>query len=143
MRDDKIFNNRFNTGEMDFDFFGAITKINIEGDGSDDVYASYNEMEFQKVLYDIFKVAPFFTEYSKNKKVPRNEVAKIYYYFEERLPDNKELSKIDIFVNIAEFMSIEYHILYDELGAPSKESLLKELDMKYNIFERKKIHRLF
>jgi hypothetical protein len=68
MRDDKIFNNRFNTGEMDFDFFGSITKMNIEGDGSDDVYENYNELEFQKVLYEIFKTAPFFDDYSKTKR---------------------------------------------------------------------------
>lgn len=143
MKDDKIFNNRFNTGEIDFDFFGAITKINIEGDGSDDVYDQYNGQELQKTIYAIFRESPYWEEYSKNKKVPRSETAKIYYYFEEKIPPSKELTKIDLFINIAEFMSMEYHVLYTELGAPSKEAILKELDNKYDIFAKKKIKRLF
>jgi hypothetical protein len=143
MKDDKIFNNRFNAGEIDFDLFGPITKINIEGNGDDDVFDGYHNLELQKILYDIFIEAPFYEEYAKNKKVPRNEVSKVYYYFEEKMPHSNEISKMDIFIHVAEFMSIEYNVLYAELGAPSKEMLLKELDMKYDIFKKRKIRRLF
>jgi hypothetical protein len=143
MADDKIFNNRFNTGEIDFEVFGEITKINLHGDGNNDVFDDYHSLEFQKKLYDIYIKAHFYEEYAKGKKVPKNEVAKIYYYFEENFPNTKDVSKIDMFVHVAEFMSIEYHTLYQELGAPSKEMLLKELDHKYDVFKKNKIRRLF
>ena len=71
------------------------------------------------------------------------ETAEIYYYFEEHIPHTKDLSKIDLFIHIADFMSMEYHVLYNELGAPSKELLLKELDHKYSIFKKRNIKRLF
>ena len=143
MTDDKIFNNRFNSGEIDFEVFGEITKINLHGDGDADVFDDYHSLEFQKKLYDIYIRAPFYEEYSKGKKVPKNDVANIYYYFEEHYPNTRDVSKIDMFVQVAEFMSIEYHILYQELGAPSKEVLLKELDRKYDVFKKNKIRRLF
>lgn len=143
MKEDKIFNNRFNTGEMDFDLFGAITKIDVGSANDDDNIDEYTGHEFQKTLYEIFLVSPFYEEYSKHKKVPKNEAAKIYYYFEERIPHTKDLSKLDLFIHIAEFMTIEYGVLYNELGAPSKELLLKELDVKYNIFKKRNIRRLF
>lgn len=142
MKEDKIFNNRFNTGEMDFDLFGAIVKINASTNDDDNV-EYYSSQEFQKTLYNIFQNSPYFLEYSKFKKVPKNETAEIYYYFEEHIPYTKDLSKIDLFIHIADFMSMEYHILYNELGAPSKELLLKELDHKYSIFKKRNIKRLF
>ena len=53
------------------------------------------------------------------------------------------MSAIEKFVNIAEFMSMSYDVLYEELAPTYKEKLLKELDLKYGIFKKKRIHRLF
>lgn len=143
MAEDKIFNNRFNSGAMDFEVFGEITKINLHGNGDNDVFDEYHSLEFQKKLYDIYIESPFYEEYLSGKKVPKNEVAKVYYYFEYTFPEDEEASKIDMFIHVAEFMSIEYHTLYQELSAPSKELLLKELDHKYDVFKKNKIRRLF
>ena len=40
-------------------------------------------------------------------------------------------------------MGMTYDVLYDELAPTYKEQILKELDLKYGIFKKKKIHRLF
>ena len=141
MKEDKIFNNRYNTGDLDFEQFGKIEVDDIHK--PKDTFEEYVAYKIQQDLYNIFRSADFYEEYSKSKKVPRSEIAKIYYYFDERLVTTEAISAIEKFVNIAEFMSMSYDVLYDELAPTYKEKILKELDSKYGIFKKKKIHRLF
>jgi hypothetical protein len=141
MKEDKIFNNRFNSGDLEYEVFGA---IKLHGDSStSDVYEEYIENRIQQDIYSIFQDSIYFVEYSKNRKVSKNTVAEIYYYFEERLPGSADISAIDKFTNIAEFMGIPYDVLYNELAPTYKEKLLRELDNKYHVFARNKIKRLF
>jgi hypothetical protein len=141
MKEDKIFNNRYNSGEIDFEIFGKITII--DSSSRDDVFDEYYERKIQQDIYEIFIGSKYYEEYTKNKKVPKSEVAEIYYYFDERLPETEEVNAIEKFINIAEFMSISYEVLYQELGPVYKEKLLRELDKKYKVFSKKKIKRLF
>ena len=141
MKEDKIFNNKFNTGEVEYEVFGKITVKNEFSSG--DLYEDYNESKLQEDIYKIFIESKYYGDYTKNKKVPKSEVAEIYYYFDERLPDTAELTAVDKFINIAEFMSISYEVLYQELAPVYKEKLLRELDNKYSIFSKRKIKRLF
>ena len=53
------------------------------------------------------------------------------------------MAAVEKFVAVAEFMSISYDLLYEELAPTYKEALLKELDGKYDIFRKKNIKRLF
>lgn len=142
MKEDKIFNNKFNSGEVEYEVFG---KININSDfaTSDDMFEDYNEKQIQKDIYTIFKESKYYEEYSKNKKVPKSEIANLYYYFDERIPETNEVTIIEKFINVAEFMSISYDDLYRELGPSYKEKIIKELDNKYGIFKKRKIKRLF
>jgi len=141
MKEDKIFNNKFNTGDVEYEVFG---KISVKGDFvSRDAHDEYVEEKLQEDLYDIFINSNYYEEFSKNKKVSKSEAANIYYYFDERLPDNEDISTIDKFINIAEFMNIPYEVLYNDLAPVYKEKLLKELDSKYQIFSKRKINRLF
>lgn len=141
MKEDKIFNNRYNTGDLEFEQFGKIEVNDIHR--PKDAFDEYIAQKIQNELYQIFTSAHFYEEYSKSKKVPRSEVAEIYYYFDQRLGDSEAISAIEKFINIAEFMSMTYDVLYDELAPTYKEQILKELDLKYGIFKKKKIHRLF
>lgn len=141
MKEDKIFNNRYNTGDLEFEQFGKIEVNDIHR--PKDFFEEYIENQLQKDLYQIFLDADFYEEYNKSKKVPRSEVSKIYYYFDERLKETEAITAIERFVNIAEFMSISYDVLYEEFAPVYKEKLLKELDFKYGIFKKRKIHRLF
>ncbi|MFM2010006.1 MAG: hypothetical protein RLZZ479_397 [Bacteroidota bacterium] len=141
MKEDKIFNNRYNTGDLEFEQFGKIEVNDIHR--PKDFFEEYIENQLQKDLYQIFISSEFYDEYNKSKKVPRSEVAQIYYYFDERLKETEAITAIERFINIAEFMSISYDVLYDELSPAYKEKLLKELDLKYGIFKKRKIYRLF
>ena len=141
MKEDKIFNNRYNTGDLDFEQFGKIEVDDIHR--PKDSFEEYIAQQIQSDLYQIFVGSYFYEEYVKSKKVPRSEIASIYYYFDERLSSSEAMTAIEKFVNIAEFMSMSYDTLYEELAPTYKEKLLKELDLKYGIFKRKRIHRLF
>ena len=83
MKEDKIFNNRYNTGDLEFEQFGKIEVNDIHR--PKDAFDEYIAQKTQNELYEIFVGAHFYEEYSKSKKVPRSEVAAIYYYFDERL----------------------------------------------------------
>jgi hypothetical protein len=140
-KEDKIFNNRYNTGDVNYEVFG---KIQVhEKFLPKDVFEEYMSSSLQEELYIIFVKADFYEEYSKNKKVVRGDVSKIYYYFDENLLNTSDIPAIEKFIAIAEFMSIPYEVLYEELAPVYKESLLRELDEKYKIFKKKGIKRLF
>lgn len=141
MKEDKIFNNRFNSGDLEFEIFGAI-KLH-GGDTATDIYEDYIESRMQQDVYKIFIESPYYEEYSKNRKVSKNSVGEIYYYFDKRIPDSADTSAIDRFTNIADFMGIPYEVLYNELAPTYKENILRELDHKYQVFKRNKIKRLF
>ena len=141
MKEDKIFNNRFNTGDLEYEVFGAI-KLAIDGEGND-IYEEYIENRIQEDIYQIFLQSPYHEEYLKNRKVSKNAVAEIYYYFDDRLPGREDISAINRFTNIAEFMGIPYEVLYQELAPTYKEKILRELDSKYHVFKKKRIKRLF
>lgn len=141
MKDDKIFNNRYNTGDLEYEVFGEI-KLH-ENSTPGDAYEEYIEQKIQEDIYNIFRSSPYYSEDKKPTKVSRSAVADIYYYFEERLPDSEDISATDKFTHIADFMGIQYEVLYDEISNVHKEKILRELDKKYAIFSKKKIKRLF
>jgi len=142
MKEDKIFNNKFNSGEVEYEAFG---KMNIVSDltSTDDVFEEYNERQLQEDIYKIFVESKYYEEYLKNKKVPKSEIANLYYYFDERIPETSEVTIVEKFINVAEFMNISYDDLYRELGPVYKEKILREMDNKYGIFKKRKIKRLF
>jgi hypothetical protein len=141
MKEDKIFNNRYNAGDIEYEPF---KKIQIHDKfASRDIIEEYSDIQLQENLYAIFIASEYFEEYSKNKKFFKSEIANIYYYFDERLMNSTAIPAVEKFVVIAEFMNIPYEVLYEELGPVYKEALLKELDGKYNIFRKKNIKRLF
>jgi hypothetical protein len=141
MKEDKIFNNRYNTGDIEYETFGAI-KVHDKYVPRD-TFEEYTDNRLQEDLYEIFQASDFYEDYSKNKKVVRSDVARIYYYFDDNLKNSKGMAAVEKFVAVAEFMSISYDLLYEELAPTYKEALLKELDGKYDIFRKKNIKRLF
>jgi len=141
MKEDKIFNNKFNSGEVEYEAFG---KLNIKSEfTSGDLYDEYNESKIQQDIYKIFTESKYYEEYSKSKKVPKSEIADMFYYFDERIPETGEVTIVEKFINVAEFMSMSYDDLYKSLGPSYQEKILRELDNKYGIFKKRKIKRLF
>lgn len=143
MKEDKIFNNRYNSGDLEYEVFGDI-KV-LEQDESTDGYEYYLQSKVQEELYQIFVDSPYFStaEPGKGSKILRSEISSMYYYFEDRLTEQNEVTPVEKFTRIAEFMSMPYDVLYQELSPAHKERLLRELDKKYHVFSKNKIKRLF
>ena len=140
MKEDKIFNNRYNTGEVEYVPF---PKMRIDTPDSFDVLSEYTVMEVQELLLEIFKAAPFYQSYVANRKIPKGDSCKIFYHFETELDKTRDMRLMEKFIAIADFMEMSYEVLYREIGIKHKEILLKEMDDEYGIFKKKKIHRLF
>jgi len=140
MKEDKIFNNRFNTGEIEYEPF---PKMRIDTPDNFDVMSEYTTLELQQHLLEIFKGAPFFQNFANTRKIPKGDSAKIFYYFETELDTTRDLRLMEKFISVADFMEMSYEVLYKELSIKHKETLLKEMDEEYGIFKKKNIHRLF
>jgi hypothetical protein len=140
MKEDKIFNNRYNTGDIDYVPF---PKMRIDTPDNFDVVEEYNSHEMQVHLLEIFKGAPFFDQYTANRKISKGESCKVFYYFEEELTKTKDLRLMEKFILVADFMEMSYEVLYKEISVKHKEILLKDMDEEYGIFKKKNIHRLF
>ena len=52
-------------------------------------------------------------------------------------------TNVEKFLEIADFMNINYEVLYKELSMMYKQNLLAELDNQYHLFEKRKVHKLF
>jgi len=140
MKEDKIFNNRYNTGDIDYEPF---PKMRIDTPDNFDVIEEYSSQAMQVYLLEIFKAAPFFDQYTANRKIPKGESCKIFYYFETELSKTKDLQLMEKFILVADFMEMSYDVLYKEISIKHKEILLKDMDNKFGIFKKKNIHQLF
>jgi hypothetical protein len=140
MKDDKIFNNSFNRGDIEYELFG---QIKIQSETGPDLYDEYIDSKVQEELYEIYQKSPYSKDFEKGRKSGKTVLSEIYYYFEQRLIGREEMSATEKFIIIAEFMNVPYEAMYSELGTTTKEKLLQELDKKYKIFSKKKIKRLF
>jgi len=140
MKEDKIFGNKFNTGEVEYE---AFPKIRIDTPENLDILEDYNAMEMQKELLRIFEGAPFYANYTTNRKIPKGESCEIFYHFEKELKLTKDLRTMEIFLLVADFMEMKYETLYKEISVKHKESILKDMDEEFGIFKKKNIHRLF
>jgi hypothetical protein len=145
---DKIFNNKYKTGEIDFKEFGEIkldpSLLYKFGHKSGDKDTIKLQEKFETELYEIFEDAPFFDRFQNPKeKIKKNETIEIFYYFLDRLHKPEQYSPLEKFTNIAEFLSMDYKILYKGLGLPYQSDILKEIDKKYSSIKRDKVKQLF
>ena len=166
VREDKIFNNRYNTGEglPEAEEYRMTGGISVSGDYSDaylrDIY-EYEEMLETKVILDtifgFIQLDPLISEILKNSarestpgriKLTKDEVNFIFNRINSSLdlPVNDVVfySPIYILEVISALSSIEYKKLFDMLETDIQELLLIELNKKYNFLDgkihKKKIH---
>ena len=110
----------------------------------DDCYSAEDYVEKKDLLkkvFDAFKASQWGT-LSLNKKFSKELMPFIFNDLYKNL-DGMGHSTIDIFICIAEFMDASYERIYEIAGLRAKEKLIKELEDKYRVLSRKKIHRLF
>jgi len=148
MREDKIMNNSFNNGEMNYvDFTMAIKIDNRVADLYEDQFGDLIEYRTAQSLndkiYEIFIVSPYYKKYQNPKRVDKTDMIKMYYYFKELIMNTKNFSIMEMFIGFAEFFQINYDQLYNEIRILDKEALLKELNEKFALQDRIKTKRLF
>lgn len=146
-KNDKIFNSYNFAGDHEFDSFRNEIKVDTGYKQQFDEEVKYDHYEVQKLrnnLLEIWEASEFKDSYDETrKKVPKNQVQYIYYYFRERIKEKDALPEMKLFIEIAEFMKINYKVLYNELTPVDKEKIIKDLDVKFNVIEKKHIKRLF
>ena len=145
-KEDKIFGNDYNTGNLDFEFFGTI-KVQDDFDTSssefqDNSFTGWEKQQLREELYAIFEEAYFRDKYAKIKKVPKNEMVKIYYHFADNLTRGK-YTTVQVFTEIAEFMKMNYKDMFHQLLPVDKQNIVQELQEEFNVLNKKKQKRLF
>jgi len=144
--EDKIFNNAYNRGDIKFDFFNKLKiKDGFDPNSEEFIDASFSEWEnteLREKIYEIFINSKLKDIYIKNKKVLKNEMFDIFYFFYNRISKEK-YTFMQIFIEIVEFMKMNYKDMFYLLMPKDKQQLIKEIDDKYKILKKKKIKRLF
>ena len=149
MKEDKIINNSYNSGNINYEDFSGTIKIDdkISSLYDDQLGEHIAELHVLKMLdeeiYDIFLESPFYEKYKNPKRIDKGDMIKMYYYFKEKLTKQRKFSPSEIFIAFAEFFQINYDQLYTEVGVLDKESLLKELNEKYQLHSKFKNKKLF
>jgi hypothetical protein len=165
-KEDKIFNNRYNTGEglKNSEEYEFSKKISVSSDYSDsylkDVYEYEENLETQFILDGIFDFIKKDDSLNKmvfhsmnNSLVFKNKFAKdeiniifnkIHTSLDETNGTTTFYSPIYVLEAISSFSGFDYRKIFDALDTDAQELLLVELDKKYNFLDgkmhKKRIH---
>ena len=149
MQEDKIINNSYNTGALDFQGFVGQMKVHhsvvdlYQDQLSDDLVEYRTLKMLEEELYEMFIKSQYYNKYKKIKRVDKNELVQMFYYFKEKLAISCKFSNMEIFIGIAEFFQINYEQLYQSISVLDKEALLRELSEKYGLSDKIKCKKLF
>lgn len=149
MKEDKIINNSYNTGEMEYEVFSSVMKIDdrvsslYEDQYSENMYEVRTVKALSEEIYRLFLESPFHKKYQNPKRVDKSDMVKMYYYFKEKLVVQKSFSNAQIFMSFAEFFQINYDQLYNEIGVMDKEELLRELNSQKSMKSKIQTKKLF
>lgn len=142
---DKIFHNDYNTGNVELHSFPDV-KINNDYATSylGDVYNTDDYIDRKMLLeavYDTFKKSQW-----KSLPLTKNFSKELMPFIFNDLYtalQGKGHTTTDIVICIAEFMNVSYEKIYEIAGLKVKESLIKELESRFNKLSNRKINRLF
>jgi hypothetical protein len=143
---DKIFNNDYNTGNLEFEEYGP-PKVDSDY-ASDHMESYYNSNEYHAKMQTMEKIDAFFqtTDAGKiiglKKKIPKQMLSKIYMSIRDAFRKG-ELTEVDYFVAVADYFGMSYEILYENIPAVHRESIVRELDGKYSVLKRRGLRKLF
>jgi len=149
MKEDKILNNSYNTGDIEYENFSQPMKIDervshlYKDIMSENIIEERTYKRLEEQIYEYFKESPFYEKYKNPKRVDKNDLVKMYYYFKERLLKENTFSSIQIFIGFAEFFQVNYDQLYTEVGVLDKEGLLRELNEKLGLKKKIQSKKLF
>ena len=149
MKEDKIINNSYNTGEIEYEAFTSAIKIDdrvaslYEDQHSENMVEVRTIKKLNEEIYQLFLKSPFHEKYKNPKRVDKGDMVKMYYYFKELLVKEKSYSNSQIFMQFAEFFQINYDQLYNEIGVLDKEGLLRELNAHKGMKSKIQTKKLF
>jgi hypothetical protein len=144
---DKIFDNKYNSGEVDYEIYNGPPKL-------DTLYASnyipdyrqtydnFKNKQLFETLLDIWENLKWYKIYGKKRRIPKADLNSIFLDLRGKLKDST-YTKVEVFTGIAEFLNVNYGILYSVVPIPIQIELVAELDEKYNLVEKKDIRQLF
>jgi hypothetical protein len=75
------------------------------------------------------------------KKLNKVQINKVFFYIIENT--GTSYSRIDLFSVLSDYFDVFPNKFYNSLSNKFKDELIKELDAKYNILEKRKIRKLF
>lgn len=143
---DKIFNNDFNTGNLDFEEYN-LPRV-------DDFYAEQNLSEcydsheyirkknLEELVDTYFKESEYYETLSTKKKIPKQIIPLVFVAIRSEF-EGSEFTGSEIFSSIAEYFGLNYEILYENIPSIYREQLVRELDDKYGVLQKRGVKRLF
>ena len=145
---DKIMNNSFNSGEINYESFGGEIKLessvlSLYEDQFGDIIDCRVKSMLDAELYDIFKDSPYYEKYKIPKRIDKIDMVKMFYYFKEGIIKVSKFSNVEFFVGFAEFFQINYDALYADVSVMDKEYILIEVSEKYGLESKIKTKKLF
>ena len=75
------------------------------------------------------------------KKLNKVQINKVFFYIIENT--GTSYTRIDLFSVLSDYFDVFPNKFYNSLSNKFKDELIKELDAKYNILEKRKIRKLF
>jgi len=143
---DKIFDNKFNRGEVDVVPFEKVVELDKQYINTvmSDCYNAYDYFriaKLNKIISEIYKGTKWDEAYV-SKRVPKFELSEIFEYLRSRIEDTT-YSEIEIFVEIADCLDVKYKTMYEMVPNLQKKKLLEELNEAFDIEKKIKTYRLF
>jgi len=143
-KNDKIFNNSFDTPEFE------LGTISFELDPSiKDTQPEEDKIHFEMIARKIhelitisrFKVFNEIDDLGRCNKLKKNDINDVYGFIIDEI--GPKWSNIDLFSELCVYFDIKPAKFYSSLSNVYKEDLIQELDNKTGILEKKNIKRLF
>ena len=141
---DKIFNNSY--GEQDLSGQKiSFTVASGYGDSRDPDDKMHYDALFE-VIDNLIKGSEFehlneATPDGVIKKLNKVQINKVFFYIIEKT--GSDYTRIDLFGVLSDYFDVFPNKFYNSLSNKFKDELIKELDDKYNILEKRKIRKLF
>jgi hypothetical protein len=164
VREDKIFNNKYNSGEGLPDDYEYNTSISVNSDYSSEylkeVYDYEEQVEYRIIIdriYEVVKTHAVTAKYVKENiskspptkiKLSKNDINVIFVEvlkeMESVKTENRFFNPIYIIEVISSISSLEYRKIFDMLDTEIQQILLIELNKKYQFLDgkmnKKRIH---
>jgi hypothetical protein len=144
---DKIFDNDYNTGNLDFEEYTNLPKVDsfYAEDNLRDCYDSYEysrKMTLETLVDEYFAETEFGKVFASKKKIPKQILPQVFVSIKERFAGS-DYSGSEIFTTIADYFGINYEILYENIPSIYRAELVRELDEKYGVLRRRGVKKLF